>query len=218
MDLDKIIKMPMSKKIELFVFPSTGCESERASVEPFSVNSFIVNADQEYLSKLSDIVSIEGRPVQVDVCLNDDPDFKNCHGHVTVLSGVREKCCGKKCEKQFQLNDSMKNVWAKSEENGWITEKELLEKTSAFRIAGKRNLTWISNQISEGSLRFDFSIPQAPGQRAVISGIQEDSPEFMSGLRNGMNYGTHKFDSQTNEITVIIKKEDGTDQEFKYKN
>ncbi|MGE3607948.1 MAG: hypothetical protein AB7I27_00070 [Bacteriovoracaceae bacterium] len=208
----------MSKKIELYVFPKTGCVAKRVTIHPFEVNNYTPKDDEEYLLTLEQIISQDQKPVQIDVCLNENLDFKKCNGHVTVLPGYREKCCGNVCQKQYQLTDSMRNVWSNSEEDGWISQEELLKKTKAFKNSKQRSLTWLSSQSKNGNLNFTYSIPQSKGDAATIPGIKEDSPEFKARLRNGMNYGTHQFDSKTKEMTVLIKNEDGSYKEFKYQN
>ena len=211
--------LPSSTIIEKFIFPKTGCGEKRIQLEPFhSEAERNIQDDKAYIDALSGIISNHQRPAQIDVCLNPKADkLESCLGHVTTVSGAREKCCDGTCTKEFRLTDSMKRVWVHSDADGWVSERDLLTHTDLFKKSKSRSLVWIETGKGNPDIGFSFRTPKAKGDPATISGISEQSPEYVAGIRNGMNYGKHEFDSKTGEMVVWIITNTGKPREYRYK-
>jgi len=112
------------------------CEYSRVSIPPFSVKTS-ESADPRVTAPIIAHKLIQGTPVGASICTNMN-DKKNCGGHFVVLSGIRERCCGKICKKQYRLYDSANVFWSNSERDDyfepWVDSTIVLEKIRQFGV------------------------------------------------------------------------------------
>lgn len=133
---------PFTVLVEKFVFPKQ-CENQRKNIAPFKPHEMRAGSIEEAKIKIHPVVE-SGRPIQIGVCLKENAkDMRECMGHATVISGVRQNCCGNTCKTEYKITDSMQLTWIASSTGGWVDANTLLARTELFHKGNRAFMSWI---------------------------------------------------------------------------
>jgi len=109
------------------------CEESRVPLPSFSVKT-LGSADPASAGpKIASLLKND-TPVNVSIC-TAGPHPK-CGGHAIVLSGIRHKCCGSSCSRQYRIHDSANVFWSKADRDNysepWVDAGIVLKKVEQF--------------------------------------------------------------------------------------
>lgn len=104
---------------------SRSCEQKRIPLPPIDWKQEYHSDPAKFAVRLRELLS-PGRSAGIYLCASPT-HFRECGPHALTVRGTREVCCGKRCRREYRLQDSSDAFKGREiDRDGWVSESTLL--------------------------------------------------------------------------------------------